>query len=315
MLENEDNDAQLLERLRRARYTAQWNDDVHHGLHVRLTGEARAITPTMPRGRRTARRALAEGFAFQGETMPYRDRPRGSPSAHLPPTAFVAFLQNHDQVGNRAFGERLASLAGAGACAPRGRPAARAAGAAAVHGRGVRQARTPFLYFCDFARTLAPRSATVAARVRALPAFAGPQAVASGSPATSATFEASSKLDCDEAAGTSGAVLAGLVSGECSPYGGAQIVPLASQALRGEYAPTDAWVVRWRPGGLVLVANLGDGAATRRLALDATWARTTLQARKTAGRGRRLAEAPRSGSSPEAPRWAVRVATLSVAGH
>ncbi|MCY1424180.1 malto-oligosyltrehalose trehalohydrolase [compost metagenome] len=55
-------------------------------------------------------RCLGEGFAFQGQG----DRhgyARGEPSAHLPPTAFVLFLQNHDQVGNRAFGERLPVLA------------------------------------------------------------------------------------------------------------------------------------------------------------------------------------------------------------
>ena len=57
-------------------------------------------------------RALATGFVYQGEPSPYRDdAPRGVPSAHLPPTAFVDFLQNHDQVGNRAFNERLAALA------------------------------------------------------------------------------------------------------------------------------------------------------------------------------------------------------------
>ena len=56
-------------------------------------------------------RALAEGFAYQGEMMPYRNAPRGGPSAGLPPTAFVSFIQNHDQIGNRAFGERLNSLA------------------------------------------------------------------------------------------------------------------------------------------------------------------------------------------------------------
>jgi maltooligosyltrehalose trehalohydrolase len=56
-------------------------------------------------------RALAEGFAFQGEIMHYRGSPRGEPSAALPPTAFVAFIQNHDQVGNRAFGDRLGSFA------------------------------------------------------------------------------------------------------------------------------------------------------------------------------------------------------------
>jgi hypothetical protein len=56
-------------------------------------------------------RAIGEGFAFQGEVMKFRRRPRGETSTHLPPTAFVAFIQNHDQVGNRAFGERLGMLA------------------------------------------------------------------------------------------------------------------------------------------------------------------------------------------------------------
>ena len=55
--------------------------------------------------------ALAEGFAYQGQMMPYRGAPRGGPSADLPPNAFVAFIQNHDQIGNRAFGERLNALA------------------------------------------------------------------------------------------------------------------------------------------------------------------------------------------------------------
>jgi maltooligosyltrehalose trehalohydrolase len=56
-------------------------------------------------------RGLAEGFVFQGEPMQIRDgRPRGEPSAHLPPTAFLAHLQNHDQIGNRALGERLQAL-------------------------------------------------------------------------------------------------------------------------------------------------------------------------------------------------------------
>ena len=55
--------------------------------------------------------ALAEGFCFQGQMMPFRDSPRGQPSAGLPPSSFVAFIQNHDQIGNRAFGERLITIA------------------------------------------------------------------------------------------------------------------------------------------------------------------------------------------------------------
>jgi maltooligosyltrehalose trehalohydrolase len=55
--------------------------------------------------------SLAEGFAYQGQMMSYRGSPRGTPSGFLPPGAFVAFIQNHDQIGNRAFGERLGMIA------------------------------------------------------------------------------------------------------------------------------------------------------------------------------------------------------------
>ena len=52
-------------------------------------------------------RAIGEGFAFQGEVMKFRRRPRGETSTHLPPTAFISFIQNHDQIGNRALGDRM----------------------------------------------------------------------------------------------------------------------------------------------------------------------------------------------------------------
>ncbi len=94
-------------------YDAQWNDDAHHALHVLLTGERDgyyadyAHAPLACLGR-----CLAEGFAYQGEPSAYRGgQPRGEASGGLRPSAFVPFLQNHDQVGNRAFGERIGRLA------------------------------------------------------------------------------------------------------------------------------------------------------------------------------------------------------------
>ena len=114
ILENEENQATLLKREDGAPtlYNAQWNDDFHHAAHVTLTGEDEAYYEDYADGP-VARlgKALAEGFVYQGENMPYRGSERGQPSAHLPPTAFVNFLQNHDQIGNRAFGDRLSDLA------------------------------------------------------------------------------------------------------------------------------------------------------------------------------------------------------------
>ena len=107
ILENEDNAAHLLAN----GFDAQWNDDGHNVLHHLLTGEHEgyyadfANSPT-----EKLARCLAEGFIYQGEYTA-RGKLRGEPSKHLPPTAFVLFLQNHDQVGNRAFGERLIQLA------------------------------------------------------------------------------------------------------------------------------------------------------------------------------------------------------------
>ena len=90
---------------------AQWNDDGHNVLHVLLTNEHDGYySDYTDRPADNLARCLSEGFIFQGEISRYLDGPRGMPSAHLPPTAFVLFLQNHDQIGNRAFGERLTTL-------------------------------------------------------------------------------------------------------------------------------------------------------------------------------------------------------------
>ena len=82
-------------------------------------------------------RCLADGFVYQGEQSHYTGEQRGMPSGHLPPTAFVLFLQNHDQIGNRAFGERLTALVEPAALeAAIALHDAVSADPAAVHGRG-----------------------------------------------------------------------------------------------------------------------------------------------------------------------------------
>jgi maltooligosyltrehalose trehalohydrolase len=116
VLENDDNVVALLnpaESVPRGKYRAQWNDDYHHAWHVLLTGETHAYY----RDYRTSplqdiARALGSGFVYQGEPSEHRRGAlRGEPSGKLSPLAFINFVQNHDQVGNRALGDRLAGKA------------------------------------------------------------------------------------------------------------------------------------------------------------------------------------------------------------
>ncbi|HSK38761.1 MAG TPA: DUF3459 domain-containing protein, partial [Arenibaculum sp.] len=158
VLENEENEASRLVRDAKGKprwYSAQWNDDVHHVLHVAATGEAHGYYGDYHGDTRKLGRALAEGFAFQGEVMPYRGHARGEASGTLPPTAFVAFMQNHDQVGNRAFGDRITNFSPP--------EAVRAAACLYLLSPSVPMlfmgeewaAAQPFPFFCDFGHELA----------------------------------------------------------------------------------------------------------------------------------------------------------------
>jgi malto-oligosyltrehalose trehalohydrolase len=114
VLENDENATELLAP---GLFNAQWNDDGHHVIHRLLSGEVDGYYSDY-REQPAAKLAtvLSEGFLFQGQASDYRNgAARGTSSKHLPPTAFVLFIQNHDQIGNRAFGDRLTSLASADA--------------------------------------------------------------------------------------------------------------------------------------------------------------------------------------------------------
>jgi len=95
-------------------FAAQWNDDFHHSLHVALTGERSGYYQDY-NGLDDLARAYNEGFVYQGQHSTYRGRRHGAPSRAVPRDRFVVFAQNHDQVGNRAEGERLSSLVKPGA--------------------------------------------------------------------------------------------------------------------------------------------------------------------------------------------------------
>jgi malto-oligosyltrehalose trehalohydrolase len=116
VLENDDNCASLLDPDQdppRGKYRAQWNDDYHHAWHVLLTRESHGYYGDYANAPlQNIARALSSGFVYQGEASAHRGgQLRGEPSGALAPAAFVNFLQNHDQIGNRALGDRLENLA------------------------------------------------------------------------------------------------------------------------------------------------------------------------------------------------------------
>jgi maltooligosyltrehalose trehalohydrolase len=170
-----EHDGNASEHLRRG-FDAQWNDDAHHVLHVLLSGECDgyyADYATAPAD--MLARCLAQGFAYQGERSAYRGgKTRGSPSGDLAPTAFVLFLQNHDQIGNRPFGDRLVEHVD-----PEALEAAIALQLLCpqvplIFMGEENASRTPFLYFTDHHGELA--KAVREGRRREFAGFAGFQA-------------------------------------------------------------------------------------------------------------------------------------------
>jgi malto-oligosyltrehalose trehalohydrolase len=201
VLENERNQASRLRRTPQClpeTYTSQWNDDIHHSLHVLLTGERDgyyddyAERPLDQLGR-----CLSQGFAYQGEASVHRNGLRhGESTAGLPPAAFVSFLQNHDQIGNRAFGERITQIADARAVRAAMEILLLAPAPPMLFMGEEFAAESPFFFFCDFEKDLA--SAVTAGRRNEFARFASFRDPAEREripdPNASATFE-SSRLD------------------------------------------------------------------------------------------------------------------------
>ncbi|HXE16092.1 MAG TPA: malto-oligosyltrehalose trehalohydrolase [Stellaceae bacterium] len=267
VVENDNNDAGLLS----GAFDAQWNDDGHHALHVLLTEERDgyyADYADNPAERLA--RCLRDGFIYQGEPSPYRGgKRRGEPSGKLPPTAFVLFLQNHDQIGNRPFGERLTVLAD---------PAALDAALTLVllapsipmlfMGEETASA-TPFLYFTDHHGELA--ALVREGRRREFASFAGFSDPAIRDripdPNDEATFRAS--LPCpDTAQGGARLVLVETLL----RLRRERVVPVLDGATAIDAAAIGAAAVtaRWRMGDgaiMTLAANFGD-APVRLGAID-----------------------------------------------
>jgi maltooligosyltrehalose trehalohydrolase len=113
--ESDLNDPRLIEQYG---MDSAWSDDFHHALHVALTGERsgyyRDYTPPEAEPTQALAAALREGFVYTGQRSAHRGRAYGRPGRHLPGRRFVVCAQNHDQVGNRAAGERLVALTSPG---------------------------------------------------------------------------------------------------------------------------------------------------------------------------------------------------------
>jgi maltooligosyltrehalose trehalohydrolase len=148
--EDERNLASPLRGSEETRIDAVWADDFHHEMRVALTGARDSYFSSYAGTPAALAQTLREGWFYTGQPFPFQDgRPRGESAADLPPSAFVHCLENHDQIGNRALGERLEQLVS---------PAAfRAASAllcfspfAPLLFMGQEwAASTPFLYFTD----------------------------------------------------------------------------------------------------------------------------------------------------------------------
>jgi maltooligosyltrehalose trehalohydrolase len=160
VLENGDNRASLLDPAQdppQGQYRGQWNDDYHHVWHVMLTGEAKGYYGDYQHApRQHLARALSSGFVYQGEVAAFwGGKRRGEPSGKLAPSAFVNFLQNHDQIGNRVLGDRLESIAD-----PKAIEAALAVTLLAPMTPMLFMgeewgSKAPFPFFCDFQGELA----------------------------------------------------------------------------------------------------------------------------------------------------------------
>ncbi|HSI41086.1 MAG TPA: alpha-amylase family glycosyl hydrolase [Xanthobacteraceae bacterium] len=265
VLENHDNVAGWLTQGERL-YTAQWNDDWHHVAHHIATGEARgyyapyAADPVGGIGR-----ALAEGFVFQGEPYPGPlDAPRGTASGHLRPDAFVSFVQNHDHIGNRPFGDRLTASVPAERLALLHFVLMLAPSIPLLFMGEEAGLATPFPFFCDFGGALADAVRTGRrAEFRAFFDDCDAHAEMPPDPLAAETFQAA-KLRV-EAFDTAGARTALAAFRDLAAKRRRLVWPLAASGFTDAVAERrgGTLAVRWQApaGALLLVLNPTDTPA------------------------------------------------------
>ncbi len=156
--ENEPQHTWLVRGLEKGGYgiDALWNDDLHHSAHVALTGHNEAYYTDYLGSPQELISAMKWGYLFQGQRYKWQKARRGTPALDLPPTCFVTFLQNHDQVANSGRGLRVHALTSPGRL--------RAMTALILLGPGTPMlfqgqefaSSAPFFYFADHNPELAP---------------------------------------------------------------------------------------------------------------------------------------------------------------
>jgi malto-oligosyltrehalose trehalohydrolase len=234
-------------------FVAQWCDDIHHAMHILATGEKLGFYRDYDGDPSELGLTLAEGYAFQGQKPMLEGDTKGEPSAHLPPTAFIAFCQNHDQIGNRPRGDRLTEVVP--------REVIEALATIVLLSPHVPLlfmgeewgARTPFPYFSDLSETL--REGMRRDRLRQLEGWRDEGRLGEAlDPFDPATF-AAAKLDWSEAeSGPGGAMLdfhtrlLALRHREIVP----RLAGIGGHAGRHAVSEEGLVTVRW---------TLGDGAA------------------------------------------------------
>jgi maltooligosyltrehalose trehalohydrolase len=129
---------------------AMWNDDFHHALHVFLTGEREGYYADFA-GCSDLVEALARGLVYAGRHSRYRRRRHGRPDPRPPGTALVGFAQNHDQVGNRARGDRLSQTLSPERLMVAAGLLLTSPFIPLIFQGEEWGARTPFPFFCDYA--------------------------------------------------------------------------------------------------------------------------------------------------------------------
>ncbi|MEA2621129.1 MAG: maltooligosyltrehalose trehalohydrolase [Chloroflexota bacterium] len=243
---------------------AQWSDDFRHALHVSLTGEQDGIHGDFS-GLEDLCTALRDVFVYAGRRSTYRRRHHGRDAGDLPRSRFVGFLQNHDQVGNRAKGERSSHLLGPDAL--------KVAAALVVLGPQVPllfngeewAASTPFLYFTDHHEELG--QAVREGRRKEFEAHGWPEDEVPD-PQAPETFQRS-KLVWDE---RDGDVHAEILAWHRRLIGLRRELPgLAAGPAPDVDCDVDAGWVTVRRSGTLLAANLGDREVAVEIGSDTGW--------------------------------------------